>query len=259
MAIEKCCEHLCSKEPMAGAPERFERAKATWKEVTGEDVSHLQCPNEAKPEAATFASGVSNESQLGQRTDSPLPYEQQSADWRCGYDAAEQVWHAKTRGMRQQLRELRGPRTEPPKVEDYNALFNAGMRWSEEFRKHHWLTDDEEWEVVLDFMSRAYVAGATARTETALAAMCESCETRPASKWCNGCIVEDHQAAELQKECCDAVSMASDASWNTAIEKAAEVARSLTCHSGDQRQFRDDVRAHILALKVVPTGGEGTC
>jgi hypothetical protein len=116
MAIEKCCEHLCSKEPMAGAPERFERAKATWKEVTGEDVSHLQCPNEAKPEAATFASGVSNESQLGQRTDSPLPYEQQSADWRCGYDAAEQVWHAKTRGMRQQLRELRGPRTEPPVV-----------------------------------------------------------------------------------------------------------------------------------------------
>jgi hypothetical protein len=96
-------------------------------------------------------------------------------------------------------------------------------------------------------------------SETALAAMCESCETRPASKWCNGCIVEDHQAAELQKECCDAVSMASDASWNTAIEKAAEVARSLTCHSGDQRQFRDDVRAHILALKVVPTGGEGTC
>jgi hypothetical protein len=26
---------------------------------------------------------------------------------------------------------------------------------------------------------------------------CESCETRPASPWCNGCIVEDHQAAEI--------------------------------------------------------------
>jgi len=26
-------------------------------------------------------------------------------------------------------------------------------------------------------------------------AMCESCETRPASKWCNGCIVADYQAA----------------------------------------------------------------
>ncbi len=29
------------------------------------------------------------------------------------------------------------------------------------------------------------------------AVVCESCETRPASKWCNGCIVEDHQAAQM--------------------------------------------------------------
>ncbi len=28
---------------------------------------------------------------------------------------------------------------------------------------------------------------------------CESCETRPASKWCNGCIIEDHQAAEIRR------------------------------------------------------------
>lgn len=33
---------LRTKEPMAGSPERFERAKAEWQKVTGEDVSHLQ-------------------------------------------------------------------------------------------------------------------------------------------------------------------------------------------------------------------------
>ena len=29
--------------------------------------------------------------------------------------------------------------------------------------------------------------------------MCESCETRPASKWCNGCVVEDREAAEISR------------------------------------------------------------
>ncbi len=30
--------------------------------------------------------------------------------------------------------------------------------------------------------------------------MCLSCETRPASTWCNGCIVEDHEAGVIARE-----------------------------------------------------------
>ena len=29
--------------------------------------------------------------------------------------------------------------------------------------------------------------------------MCESCETRPVSKWCNGCVAEDREAAEISR------------------------------------------------------------
>jgi hypothetical protein len=380
-----CEEHAAmarTKEPMAGAPERFERAKATWKEVTGEDVSHLQCPNEAQVHEPACQSKRADyvhepyDCNCGPNAkpspDAPINIVQGAARWLTSF--ADQL----SEHAYQELASVLGdhapppyPRTDSPLVDEVDKTIEALIRegsdsgvvlarrkrealeWALQLSKPmpammyadnlklvdairgalsmteakdatdrisqngigarnrlDWIRDTltealdavpPMWKAQRTEPARSAFAetpkrrievepthlgylihlrdvwGAAAHvnadearaltdaliaaqgSETALAAMCESCETRPASKWCNGCIVEDHQAAELQKECCDAVSMASDASWNTAIEKAAEVARSLTCHSGDQRQFRDDVRAHILALKVVPTGGEGTC
>jgi len=38
--------------PGAGSEERFERAKKAWKEITGEDVSHLVCPTALRVDKA---------------------------------------------------------------------------------------------------------------------------------------------------------------------------------------------------------------
>jgi hypothetical protein len=71
----------------------------------------------------------------------------------------------------------------------------------------------KRWDVPMPFadarqaLREAYESGfkAGARTEPARPehvgpdwkpGMCESCETRPASRWCNGCIIEDHEAAQ---------------------------------------------------------------
>jgi hypothetical protein len=53
-----------------------------------------------------------------QRTNEAVPYAQQSAEWRAGYDEAEQVYHAKQAGLRRELREAR---TETP-VRDPETL-----------------------------------------------------------------------------------------------------------------------------------------
>jgi hypothetical protein len=39
-------------------------------------------------------------------------------------------------------------------------LFEEGEAWAQGFRKHHWLTEEDDWDAVIDFMARAYEAGA---------------------------------------------------------------------------------------------------
>jgi hypothetical protein len=56
--------------------------------------------------------------------------------------------------------------------------------------------------------------------------MCESCETRPASTWCNGCIIEDYQAA-----CGCAKCVVRDT--NPELEKAADLLRQTLPRSAE--------------------------
>lgn len=63
----------------------------------------------------------------GRATSEAIPYSGQSAEWRAGYDEAEQAYHAKQADLRRQLREARSDYDQAAK--DFT---NEGLRQAEE-------------------------------------------------------------------------------------------------------------------------------
>lgn len=84
---------------------------------------------------------------------------------------------------------------EPGHFDDHQ---NSTDKWTDaEPRSAKWTPLGLEYDLTPNerrFAERMAPTRAAAQRSSEVLPMCESCETRPASKWCNGCIVEDHQA-----------------------------------------------------------------
>jgi hypothetical protein len=84
--------------------------------------------------------------------------------------------------------------------------------------------------------------------------MCESCETRPASKWCNGCIVEDHEAAQGSETAGPTVLAGNDAMFERC--RIVSWLTSKTVAYGEQPRLDELIDAIDAGEHMAPeTGG----
>jgi hypothetical protein len=84
--------------------------------------------------------------------------------------------------------------------------------------------------------------------------MCMSCETRPASAWCSGCVVEDHEAAQIVKRHEAATSALWRPEWTTVWIVVHPQEGSVPCTDKDLAEAELDILERSSGQKGLIVG-----